>query len=536
MGLEGARRTARQVGRGATRELPGDDPRPRPHHLSRGRRQARRHGHRAEGQDVRQPGRPAVDHRPGHPDDALRARAVRPVQDPERLLRGHRRLHQHGVRRRVPGRRSTRGDLRAGTGHGPRGRRAGHRPGGDPAAQLPAERTSSRTPTRRASSGVRNGAEVFIDSGDYEPALDRALEMVGYVDIATRKAEAKRRGKLLGVGLSTYIEICGVAPSKWIGAVGEGWGAAMWESANIRVHLTGKVVLTIGTQPQGQGHETTYVADRRLAAGHRCRRRHRPAFGYPGHPVRIRLVRQPNGGRRRYGGHQGGREDQGQGQDARRAHAGSLARRHRGRRRELPGQGLARQGQDARGDRLRHRPRLQPARGYGAVSRRDGLLRHTQLHLAVRHPHRHGRGRRADGRGRPGALHRRRRRRQQDQPADRRGPDPRRSSRRASARRSGRAPCTTRTASCCRARCSTTPCPRPRGSRPSSWTRRSRPSPVNPLGVKGVGEAGAIAIDAGGGERGRSTPCAGFGIRHIDMPLTRQKVWRAMQSAKGGQA
>ena len=43
------------------------------------------------------------------------------------------------------------------------------------------------------------------------------------------------RGKLLGMGLSTYIEVCGVAPSKWIGAVGEGWGAAMWESANIRV-------------------------------------------------------------------------------------------------------------------------------------------------------------------------------------------------------------------------------------------------------------------------------------------------------------
>jgi carbon-monoxide dehydrogenase large subunit len=103
------------------------------------------------------------------------------------------------------------------------------------------------------------GAEVFIDSGNYEPALDKALALAGYADIPARKAEAKARGKLLGVGLSTYLEICGVAPSKWIGAVGEGWGAAMWESANIRVHLTGKVVLTIGTQPQGQGHETTYA-------------------------------------------------------------------------------------------------------------------------------------------------------------------------------------------------------------------------------------------------------------------------------------
>src|SRR3954452_9041939 len=104
-----------------------------------------------------------------------------------------------------------------------------------------------------------NGSKLYIDSGNYEPAMDKALEMAGYGDLAAKKAEAKGRGKLLGLGLSTYIEVCGVAPSKWIGAVGEGWGAAMWESSNIRVHLTGKVVVTMGTQPQGQGHETTYA-------------------------------------------------------------------------------------------------------------------------------------------------------------------------------------------------------------------------------------------------------------------------------------
>src|SRR6476620_8691327 len=103
------------------------------------------------------------------------------------------------------------------------------------------------------------GAKIYIDSGNYEPALNKAIIAVGYDDLAKAKAEAKSRGKLLGLGLSTYIEVCGVAPSKWIGAVGEGWGAAMWESANIRVHLTGKTVVTMGTQPQGQGHETTYA-------------------------------------------------------------------------------------------------------------------------------------------------------------------------------------------------------------------------------------------------------------------------------------
>ena len=103
------------------------------------------------------------------------------------------------------------------------------------------------------------GAKIYIDSGNYEPALDKALGMIGYDKIAAAKEDARKRGKLLGVGLSTYIEVCGVAPSKWIGAVGEGWGAAMWESANIKVHLTGKVIATVGTQPQGQGHETTYA-------------------------------------------------------------------------------------------------------------------------------------------------------------------------------------------------------------------------------------------------------------------------------------
>ncbi len=104
-----------------------------------------------------------------------------------------------------------------------------------------------------------NGEKIFIDSGNYEPALNKALTAVDYYGLDKLKEEARTRGKYLGVGLSTYIEVCGVAPSKWIGAVGEGWGAAMWESANLKVHLTGKIILTVGTQPQGQGHETTYA-------------------------------------------------------------------------------------------------------------------------------------------------------------------------------------------------------------------------------------------------------------------------------------
>jgi carbon-monoxide dehydrogenase large subunit len=100
---------------------------------------------------------------------------------------------------------------------------------------------------------------LAYDTGDYDKTLDRALELVGYPGFRREQEEWRAKGRYLGIGFSTYVEICGVAPSAWVGVGpgGEGWGAAMWESANLRVHLTGKVVLTIGTLSHGQGHETT---------------------------------------------------------------------------------------------------------------------------------------------------------------------------------------------------------------------------------------------------------------------------------------
>ena len=97
------------------------------------------------------------------------------------------------------------------------------------------------------------------DSGNYEPALDKALGMVGYADFRAEQAEARKNGKYLGLGISSYVEICGVAPSAWIGLPGEGWGAGLWESANVRIHLTGQVVVTTGSLPHGQGIETTFA-------------------------------------------------------------------------------------------------------------------------------------------------------------------------------------------------------------------------------------------------------------------------------------
>jgi carbon-monoxide dehydrogenase large subunit len=99
------------------------------------------------------------------------------------------------------------------------------------------------------------------DSGDYERALNHALDLVGYQDLRAEQQKRRQDGsdKMLGVGLSSYVEVCGIAPSKWIGLPGEGWGAGLWESANVRVHLTGKVVVTTGSLPHGQGHETTFA-------------------------------------------------------------------------------------------------------------------------------------------------------------------------------------------------------------------------------------------------------------------------------------
>jgi aerobic carbon-monoxide dehydrogenase large subunit len=98
---------------------------------------------------------------------------------------------------------------------------------------------------------------ITYDSGDYAPTLDRALEMADYKGFEKRRSDAKARGKYRGIGLSSYVEICGLAPSKANSALGVGWGG--YESARIRVHPTGAVQVFTGTSPHGQGHETSWA-------------------------------------------------------------------------------------------------------------------------------------------------------------------------------------------------------------------------------------------------------------------------------------
>ncbi len=98
---------------------------------------------------------------------------------------------------------------------------------------------------------------VTYDSGNYEAALDKALDMLGYEDFRKEQEEARKQGRYLGVGLSTYVEICGMAPSAVAYTLGA--RAGVWESALVRVHPTGKVTVYSGASGHGQGHETTFA-------------------------------------------------------------------------------------------------------------------------------------------------------------------------------------------------------------------------------------------------------------------------------------
>ncbi len=98
---------------------------------------------------------------------------------------------------------------------------------------------------------------VMYDSGNYEAALDRALEIIGYENFKEEQAQARSEGRLVGIGFCSYVEICGGAPSAI--AVTLGARAGLWESAIVRVHPTGKATVYTGSSAHGQGHETTFA-------------------------------------------------------------------------------------------------------------------------------------------------------------------------------------------------------------------------------------------------------------------------------------
>jgi carbon-monoxide dehydrogenase large subunit len=106
-----------------------------------------------------------------------------------------------------------------------------------------------------------NGHNVITgltyDSGNYQAALAKALAQVDYDGLRREQAAARAKGRYIGIGVSTYVEICGLGPSQVAGAVG--FQGGLWESAIVRFHPTGKVNVFIGASPHGQGEETTFA-------------------------------------------------------------------------------------------------------------------------------------------------------------------------------------------------------------------------------------------------------------------------------------
>ena len=95
------------------------------------------------------------------------------------------------------------------------------------------------------------------DSGDYEACLNRATDMIDYAGWRERQTELRKKGRFIGIGVSCYIELVGMGMSVLLSRVGFDRGG--WESAHIRVHSDGKVTLFSGSMPQGQGHATTFA-------------------------------------------------------------------------------------------------------------------------------------------------------------------------------------------------------------------------------------------------------------------------------------
>lgn len=104
--------------------------------------------------------------------------------------------------------------------------------------------------------GYETQVALVYDSGDYEAVLDKALKNANYADLRKKQENARAEGRLMGIGFSTYIEACGIAPSAVVGALGA--RAGLYESGTVRVQPTGKVSVYTGSHSHGQGHDTTF--------------------------------------------------------------------------------------------------------------------------------------------------------------------------------------------------------------------------------------------------------------------------------------
>ena len=265
---------------------------------------------------------------------------------------------------------------------------------------------------------------MAYDVGDFGASLDSAMKAIDYAGFPARKAKAKSEGKLRGIGLSCYIEACGIAPSKAVGSLGAGVG--LWESAEVRVNPVGTIEILTGSHSHGQGHETTFcqlVAERLGVPISQVQIVHgdtdKVQFGmgtYGSRSARRRPDRDP----------QGDGEGRGQGEEDRGPCARSIRERHRHRERRVQGH-RHRQVDRAADGRARRLHRAQSARRHGARPEGGRVLRPDQLHLPGRRLYLRTRSRRRHRQDLLRQLRGGGRFRPADQPDDRRRPGPWRS-------------------------------------------------------------------------------------------------------------
>ena len=199
------------------------------------------------------------------------------------------------------------------------------------------------------------------DSGDYQAAMDLALEKIGYDDLRDEQEAARAEGKLHGIGLASFTEIVGAGPHKDYDIL----GLKMNDGAELRIHPTGKAILKISVQTQGQGHETTFaqiVAEELGIQPEDVKVMHGDTDNTPyglgtyasrSTPVSGAATAMVVAPRPR------------EGEEARRAPARGLGGGHRVRGRPVLGQGRARQGEDDPGGRVRRVHRLPRRDGGG---------------------------------------------------------------------------------------------------------------------------------------------------------------------------
>ena len=365
------------------------------------------------------------------------------------------------------------------------------------------------------------GAEY--DSGDYEKVLNLALEKARWTQLKAERDAARAKGRLVGLGLAMYVEVCGMGRSSAMGTGG-------WEYSQVTVERDGRITATTGASPHGQGNETTFaqmLADQ---------------FGVPFEHVTIlhgdtAVVKQGIGTFGSRSQAVGGVALQMAGAKVKAKMAKFAAAMLEAHEDDLVFENgtIAVKGSPASASRSRASRRSRTSRAPSARSRtrveRRGVLRAVEHHLSVRLPHLDARDRPSDRRADAPQDGGRRRRRQSHQPAHRRGTNPRRP-------RPGDRPGDDRRGRLRRVR--STPHRIVHGLRVSTCDRLSTfradgpqsPTPVNPLGAKGVGEAGtlgstpsivAAAVDA----------LSEFGVKHVDMMLRPEKLWRIIQ---GGQS